>query len=143
MFYTELKPTPRAMHIPYCMKKTYDSNLEKYIADRGGILAAGSSYIFQSKLLCLLTFWRQVTCFCFFKLHPSSFYKLVPVSPSTDWLFSKQSSVSPSTGGGSHVFSPVGSDGSSIGAQKKRSSMRRRLDCRPPDLSLSIPQLRP
>ena len=47
-------------------------------------------------------------CFCFFKLHPSSFYKLVSVFPSTDWLFSKQSFVSPSTGGGSLVFSPAG-----------------------------------
>ena len=45
-------------------------------------------------------------CFCFFKLHPSSFYKLVSVFPSTDWLFSKQSFVSPSTGEGSHVSTP-------------------------------------
>ena len=55
----------------------------------------------------LLTFWRQVTCFCFFKLYPSSFYKQVPLSPSTDWLFSKQNSVSPSTATGNHTYSPL------------------------------------
>ena len=47
----------------------------------------------RAKLLYLLTFWRQVLCFCFFKLHPSSFSKQIPLSPSSDWLFSKQNLI--------------------------------------------------